>query len=75
MEFHDARDPWTFRFGLGREGENGSMDPRAGVVGLGFGWSFGQTRVDVGALRRSLEGGGGPTSYDDRVLVSGTARF
>ena len=75
MEFHDARDPWTLRLGLGREGEEGSLNPHAGVVALGFGWSLGTTRVDLGALRRSLESHTEPTSFDDRVLVSVTTDF
>jgi hypothetical protein len=71
-EFHDARDPWSLRFGIGGESHEGSPEPRAGRVAIGFGWSWGDVRVDAGALRRSLERPGSPTSFDDRVVGSVT---
>ena len=69
-EFHDARDPWTVRFGLGQEIVRGVPEPRAGIVSLGFGWSFGAVRTDLGVLRRSLQRADEPTSADDRVVGS-----
>ena len=75
VEFHDVRDPWTVRFGLGREGESGSATPRSTVVGLGFGWRFDKLVLDFGVVRRSLAGGDAPTSFDDRVVVTATQEF
>ncbi len=74
-EFHDARDPWTVRFGLGLETQSGVPEPRAGVVALGFGWKMESLTLDLAALRRSLQRAGEPTSYDDRVLASATVAF
>ena len=70
LEYHDARDPWTVRFGLGREAEDGVPELRAGVLGLGFGWRFEQSTLDVGVLRRSIDRGSSPTLFDDRVVAS-----
>lgn len=69
IAFHDARDPWTLRIGVGQEHENGSDEPTNGIVGLGIGWKLEGTIVDVAALRHSFSHLGGATSYDDRVLL------
>ena len=69
VEFHDARDPWTLRFGLGQEQESGSDEPTNGVVGVGIGWNLEGTIVDLAAIRHSFSHLGGATSYDDRVLL------
>jgi hypothetical protein len=68
--FHDPAGPWTLRFGLGQEIEPGAPEPRAGLLGLGLGWDAEGTRIEVGALRRSVERGSSPTSYDDRIVAS-----
>jgi len=67
-EFHDRRDPWTARFGIGAEHESGVAEPRAGVVGFGFGWIMESTTLEVGVIRRSFERSGHPRSADERVL-------
>jgi hypothetical protein len=70
VEFHDARDPWTLRFGVGQETQRGTSEPRAGVVGLGIGWKIETTVLDVGAVRHTFSHLGGATSYDDRVMAT-----
>ena len=75
LEFHDTRDPWTARFGFGREGEEASATPQATVIGLGMGWQWGKLRADLGVVRRSLEAGDAPTSVDDRVVLSFAQEF
>ncbi len=67
---HDPADPWSLRFGFGQEIEPGAPEPRAGLFGLGLGWNSEGTRIDAGVLRRSVQRGSRPTSYDDRVVVS-----
>lgn len=69
VAFHDSRDPWTLRFGVGQEQEKGSDEPTNGVVGVGIGWNLEGTIIDVAALRHSFSHLGGATSYDDRVLL------
>ena len=69
-EFHDERDPWTFRFGLGQERQADAPEPRADVLGLGFGWDFSWGIVDLGVAHRSLARATGPRSYEDRVLLT-----
>lgn len=69
-EYHDVRDPWTFRFGLGQEFQSAVPDPRASVIGLGFGWQFSDAAVEVGVVHRSLARDGKPNSFDDRVVLS-----
>ncbi len=68
--FHDPNDPWTLRFGYGFDDQPGAPEPRAGLLGLGLGWNSEGTRIEVGALRRSIHRGSNPTSYDDRVVAS-----
>lgn len=69
-EFHDARDPWTLRFGIGQSQQSDVPEPRAGSFGIGMGWVIEGTVLDVGAVRRSFKRVGEPTSFDDRVVVS-----
>jgi hypothetical protein len=69
-EFHDARDPWTLRFGLGQSQQSDVPEPRAGVFGIGIGWVMEGTVLDFGAVRRSFKRLGEPTSYDDRFVAS-----
>ena len=68
-EYHDARDPWTFRFGGGQEQQSGVPEPRAGVYALGLGWRFKHSNVDFALTHRTLQRPGEPTSYDERVLL------
>jgi hypothetical protein len=72
-EYHDARDPWSVSFGGGQEQMSGSLESRAGMFGLGFGWISGDLRLDLGGLRRSIERNGEPNSYDYRIV--GTVRL
>jgi hypothetical protein len=69
-EFHDTRDPWTLRFGFGGERENDVPEPRAGILGLGFGWRFDDATLDVGLVHRTVTRDDAPNSFDDRVVVS-----
>jgi len=74
-EFHDSRDPWTLRFGLGQEQQRGVPEPRAGSVGLGFGYDWEGIVLDLGVLHRGIERPGRPRSFDDRVVGSVTVEF
>ena len=69
-EYHDVRDPWTLRFGLGQEFQSEVADPRAGVLGLGFGWQFSRAAVDAGVVHRTLARDAKPNSFDDRVVIT-----
>jgi hypothetical protein len=75
LDFHDERDPWTLRFGIGQEQQRGVPEPRAGVIGLGFGWLMETTRLDLGVIRRAIGRPDQPTSFDDRVLGTVTVAF
>ncbi len=75
FEYHDAEEPWTARFGFGQERQHDVPESRAGRFGLGFGWNFGGSTLDVGAMRRNLERKGQPDSYDDRVIATLSMRF
>jgi len=68
-EFHDARDPWTLRFGGGQEQQSGVPEPRAGVIALGLGWRLKSWSLDLGLTHRTLQRPGEPNSYDDRLLL------
>lgn len=68
-EYHDARDPWTFRFGGGEEQQEGVPEPRAGVYAVGLGWRFKNTSLDLGLTHRTLQRPGEPNSYDERFVV------
>jgi hypothetical protein len=74
-EFHDAGDPWTVRFGIGQELQTGVPEPRAGMIGVGFGWALDRTTLDFSALRRSLARADEPMSYDDRLVASVNVAF
>ena len=74
-EFHDDRDPWTLRFGVGKEHEDDVPEKNAGILGLGIGWSFDNSRLDIGLLHRNINRDGAPTSYDDRLVATVTASF
>jgi hypothetical protein len=69
-EYHDARDPWTIRLGVGADEERGVPEPRASVFGLGVGWQLETTKLEFGLLHRALRRPGEPNSSDDRVLVA-----
>jgi hypothetical protein len=69
-EYHDGRDPWTLRFGLGQELQSDVPEQRASVVGLGIGWLFEGAAVDVGVVHRTFARVDEPNSFDDRVVVS-----
>jgi hypothetical protein len=69
-EYHDARDPWTLRFGLGQERQSDADEPRADVLGLGFGWGFTWGIVDGGLAHRTLHRDIGPRSFEDRIVVT-----
>ncbi|MGH7741632.1 MAG: hypothetical protein ACRENS_06370 [Candidatus Eiseniibacteriota bacterium] len=69
-EYHDGRDPWTFRFGGGQEQQNNVPEPRAGVYAAGLGWRFKHASADLALTHRTLDRPGEPNSYDERVLLS-----
>ncbi len=69
FEYEEPEQPWTFRFGLGQEQQDGTPEPRAGVYALGVGWKAEALWLDLGVLRRSFERVGRATSYDDRVVA------
>jgi hypothetical protein len=69
-ELHDARDPWTLRFGLGQERQSGALEPRADVLGVGLGWRFTWGSADVGVVHRTLPRASAPNSFEDRVVLS-----
>jgi hypothetical protein len=75
VDFHDPRDPWTLRFGLGQEMQRGTPEPRSGMVGLGFGWFIDTTVLDIGLLHHSFSHLGGATSFEDRVVATVTIPF
>lgn len=75
LDFHDARDPWTLRFGVGQEQQEGVPEPRAGVIAIGMGWTMESTVLDFGVIRRALSRADQPTSFDDRLLATVSVRF
>jgi hypothetical protein len=68
IQFHDARDPWSFRFGIGGDDQDDSPEPSVGLFGLGFGWDLEGVQLDVGLQRSSIKRGDEPRSYEDRVI-------
>jgi hypothetical protein len=68
-EYHDERDPWTFRFAGGEELEDGVPEPRAGVYAVGLGWRLKHSSIDVSLTHRTLQRPGEPNSYDERLLL------
>ena len=75
VEFHDARDPWTLRFGLGLESEDNVPEGHASSVGLGIGWLLGDIQLDIGVLHRSISRDPQPTSYEDRLALTLVGTF
>lgn len=69
-EYHDARDPWNVGFGYGTEEETKVPEPRASVVGIGFGWDLESTRLELGITHRSVQRAGQPNSELDEVVLS-----
>jgi hypothetical protein len=67
-EVRDPEGPWTFRFGFGQEEQHGVPEPRAGLIGLGFGWGFEGTRIELGVTHRTISRDNLPNFYDDRVI-------
>jgi hypothetical protein len=74
-EYHDARDPWTVRFGAGQEQQSDVPEPRSFVFGLGIGFVFDSTMLDLGLLHRSFDHGDHPPSSEDRIALSLVQRF
>ncbi len=72
LHYHDARDPWAAWVGFGEQQQRGVPEPRAGLLGVGFSWSWKQAQVEGGALRRTIDVATGPRSFDYRLL--GTLR-
>jgi hypothetical protein len=68
--YHDPIEPWTFRFGLGQERQSGVPEPRANVLGLGFGWQLATATIDLGVTHRTLSREGSPNSFDDRIVLT-----
>ena len=75
LEFRDPLEPWAFRLGIGQEQQRGVPEPRAGSIGIGFGYDWEGILLDVGVLHRGVERTGRPRSYDDRVVGSITVQF
>jgi hypothetical protein len=73
--FHDARDPWIARVGLGGEQERGVAEPRTSVVGLGAGWILESTVLELGILHRGFERSGHAPSTEERVVIGVTQTF
>ncbi len=69
-EFHDARDPWTLRFGLGQELRSNTPEPRTDVLGLGFGWEFAWGTLDAGLSHRTIDRDAAPNSFEDRIVLT-----
>ena len=69
-EYHDERDPWTLRFGLGQERQADAPEPRADVLGLGYGWRFAWGTVDAGLTHRSIDRVTGPRTFEDRIVLT-----
>jgi hypothetical protein len=68
--YHDPAEPWTVRLGIGQERQSGVPEPSAGLIGIGFGWRWQETGLDLGVLHRSIDRVDQPTSFDDRVVVT-----
>ncbi|NOT32584.1 MAG: hypothetical protein HOP12_00265 [Candidatus Eisenbacteria bacterium] len=71
LEYHDAADPWTARFGGGADRQSDAAEDRATRLALGLGWTLGERQsLEFGVLRRVVHRGDAPNSFDDRVMVS-----
>jgi hypothetical protein len=68
IQFHDSRDPWAFRFGVGGDHQDGSPEPRAAILGIGFSWDFEGVLIDLGLQHASIDRNDEPRSYEDRVV-------
>jgi hypothetical protein len=78
LRYHDPRDPWAVWLGAGEEQRDGTPEPRAGLLGLGLGWTAGATTLEVGVLRRTIPSdveAEGPSWYDYRLLASAAYAF
>jgi hypothetical protein len=75
MDYHDPLEPWTVRFGIGRERQWNVPEYRAGRVAIGFGWRFSDAVLDLGVARRSLTRADRPRSFDDRLTGTLTVPF
>ena len=74
--FHDSRDPWTARLAFGMDEQDDAPEPRANVVGLGFGWDLeGGVQLDLGVQHSSIEREDEPRSYEDRVVATVVVGF
>lgn len=69
-EFSEPAGPWAVRFAIGQEHQSDVPEPKANVLGLGFGLRFATGTVDLGLLHRTLHRDGMPNSFDDRVVLS-----
>lgn len=74
-EYHDPEEPWTARFGFGREHQEDVPEASAGLFGIGFGWAWSKSRLDLGLMRRALEHDDLPNSFDDRALATLSVKF
>jgi hypothetical protein len=74
-EYHDQRDPWTLRFGLGQEQQTDVPEAHSGVVGLGFGFQFETTQIDLGVVHRTFKRSDHANSTEDRIVASLVQRF
>jgi hypothetical protein len=70
MEYHDDRDPWTARLGLGQDHQDDVPERNAGVLGVGLGWELQGVVLDVGVLHRSIERENAPRSYEDGLIAT-----
>ncbi len=78
VAYHDPRDPWGVWFGLGQDQMNGSPEPRASLLGLGFDVRWKESTLGIGATRKSLASDvepDGPRWYAYSVLASLDVRF
>jgi len=75
LDFHDDQEPWWARIGVGQEQQRDVPEPRSGLVSLGLGWDLEGVKLDVAALRHSIQRPGKATSYDDRIVASATVTF
>lgn len=70
IDWKDPELPWGARFGVGQEKNEGAMEAKAGLIGVGFTWVSGDLVLDVGLLHRNLAREDFPRSSDDRIVGS-----
>lgn len=70
LDYHGADTPWTVRLGFGIDDQPGTPEPRASVLGLGFGWDAGDLGLDLGLTHRSFRRGDLATQHDDRLVAT-----